>query len=136
MVWLPPPQMHKPPKHGMFTLAKQSAGASHARILHGPSQVVAAATAAGAPSPSAVPADGHWALSPEQSRVTLTSLAFQGTDGNVATADLGGCMPTYVRDTAALTQILDCPFDLPPGTYVGVGIGVLTTFDVLVDHAA
>ncbi len=132
-VWIPPADRHKPPKHGTFRLARRTA--SHARILHGPS-TVAAATRAGVPSASAVPADGHWALSPEQSRVTLTSLAFQGTDGNVATADLGGCMPTYVRDTAALTQILDCPFDLPPGTYVGVGIGVLTTFDVLVDDAA
>ncbi len=132
-VWIPPADRHKPPKHGTFRLARRTA--SHARILHGPS-TVAAATRAGAPSAAAVPADAHWALSPEQSRVTLTSLAFQGTDGNVATADLGGCMPTYVRDTAALTQILDCPFDLPPGTYVGVGIGVLTTFDVLVDDAA
>src|SRR2546425_4599871 len=136
MVWVPPPHMHKPPKHGVFTLAKQGAGASHARILHGPSQVVAAATAAGALSPSALPADGHWALSPEQSRVTLTSLAFQGSDGNVATADLTGCVPTYVRDSAALSPILDCPFDVPPGTYVGVGVGVLTTFEVLLDDAA
>ncbi len=105
MVWTPPPHMHKHPKHGVFTLAKQSAGASHARILHGPSEVVAA-TSAGGPSPAVVPADGHWALSPEQSRVTLTSLAFQGADGNVATADLTGCVPTYVRDSAALSPIL------------------------------
>src|SRR5262249_30747633 len=26
-----------------------------------------------------------------------------------------------------------CPFDVPPGTYVGLGVGVSTTFDVLVD---
>ena len=135
MVWVPPPHMHKPPKHGVFTLAKQGAGASHARILHGPS-AVAASTAARMSSPSALPADGHWALSPEQSRVTLTSLAFQGADGNVATADLTGCVPTYVRDSAALSPILDCPFDVPPGTYVGVGVGVLTTFEVLLDDAA
>ncbi|HUE29261.1 MAG TPA: hypothetical protein VMR79_00195, partial [Verrucomicrobiae bacterium] len=135
MVWAPPPSQHKPPKHGVFTLAKQGAGASHARILHGPSQGAAALTA-GQPSPSVVPADGHWALSPEQSRVTLTNLAFQGADGNVTTADLTACVPTYVRDSAALSPILDCPFDVPPGTYVGVGVGVLTTFDVLVDDAA
>jgi len=88
------------------------------------------------PATSAVSADGHWALSPDQSRVTLTSLAFQITDGNVVTADVSACKPTYARDTAALSQILDCPFDVPAGTYIGVGGGVLTTFDVLVNDAA
>src|SRR5206468_2715959 len=47
MVWTPPPHMHKHPKHGVFTLAKQSAGASHARILHGPSEVLLDDTANG-----------------------------------------------------------------------------------------
>lgn len=128
VVWIPPPVRHKPPKVGTFRLAKQPAAASHARILHGPSVLGSGATTA--PSPLAVPADGHWALSPDQSRVTLTSLAFQGSDGNVATADLTNCVPTYTRDSAALSPILDCPFDVPPGSYVGVGVGVLTTFDV------
>src|SRR5438552_18760869 len=81
MVWTPPPHMHKPPKHGVFTLAKQGAGASHARILHGPS-AVAASTAARMSSPPALPADGHWALSPEPSPVTLTSLAPPGADSH------------------------------------------------------
>jgi len=132
VVWAPPPHKHKPPKHGTFTLAKQTA--SHARILHGPSGVTSGMSAA--LSPLAVPADGHWALSPDQSRVTLTSLAFQGSDGNVATVDLSGCVPTYQRDSAALSPILDCPFEVPPGTYVGVGVGVSTTFDVLLADSA
>jgi len=133
IVWTPPPQRHKPRKHGTFRLGKQNA--SHARILHGPSDA-AAAMVGGFASASAMPADGHWALSPDQSRVTLTSLAFQGSDGNVTTAELTNCVPTYVRDAAALTSILDCPFDVPPGTYVGVGVGVRTTFDVMLTDAA
>src|SRR5207245_4792197 len=76
------------------------------------------------------------AHSPDQSPATLTSLAFQAAEGNVATADLTRCVPTYMRDSAALSPILDCPFDVPPGTYVGVGVGVLTTFEVLLDDTA
>ena len=135
MVWAPPARKHKPPKRGEFALTKQSAGTSHARILHGPSDAVASTTAR-IPSPLAVPADGHWAFSPDQSRVTLVSLAFQGVDGNVATAALTDCVPTYVRDSAALSPILDCPFDVPAGTFVGVGVGVLTTFEVMLTDAA
>jgi len=133
IVWTPPRQKHKPRKHGTFRLGRQNP--SHARILHGPSDA-ATAMLGGFASASAIPADGHWALSPDQSRATLTSLAFQGSDGNVTTADLTGCVPTYVRDAAALTSILDCPFDVPPGTYVGVGVGVRTTFDVMLTDAA
>ena len=132
MTWLPPPAQHKPPKHPTFKLTRQTQ--SHARILHGPSDSAAALTA-GAMEAGALPADGHWALSPEQSRVTLTSLAFQGADGNVVTAALTDCVPTYVRDDPALSHILDCPFDVPPGTYTGVSVGVLTTFDVLINDA-
>jgi hypothetical protein len=132
MTWAPPPSQHKPPKHPTFKLTRQTA--SHARILHGPSETVAA-TSAEMPSTSATPADGHWALSPDQSRVTLTSLAFQGTDGQVTSASLTSCVPTYVRDDPSLSQLLDCPFDVPPGTYSGVGVGMLTTFDVLINDA-
>jgi len=132
MVWVPPSHMHKRPKRGGFTLMRQTVG--HARILHGPSTAGASITTED-PSPAAVPADGHWALSPDQSRVTLTSLTFQGIDGNVATADLTDCRPVYTRDGAALSPLLDCPFDVPPGTYGGVGVGVGTTFDVMLSDA-
>jgi hypothetical protein len=132
LTWVPPPQLHKRPKRPSLKLARQTP--SHARILHGPSDTAAASTAAIA-SPSAAPADGHWALSPDQSRVTLTSLTFRGADGSVAVAALTDCVPTYVRDDVALSPILDCPFDVPPGTYVGVGVGMRTTFEVLVDDA-
>jgi len=114
---------------GTFALGKP-AGAAHARILHGPSR----SGALGAFSALAAPGDGHWALSPDQGRVTLSSLTFQAADG-VRQVDLVGCTPTYTRDSAALAPLLDCPFDVPPGTYFGLTVGVSTTFEVLVDDS-
>ena len=114
---------------GTFALGKP-AGAAHARILHGPSRSAGLA----ALSALAVPADGHWALSPDQGRVTLTSLTFRAADGPRQVA-LVGCTPTYTRDSAALAQILDCPFEVPAGTYFGLSVGVSTTFEVLVNDS-
>jgi len=106
----------------------------HARILHGPSTVMHSAQRI-PPHPQAT--DGHWALSPDQTKVDVVSLTFQGDQaGVVQQVTLTNCSPTYVRDQAALTQVLDCPFQIPAGTYVGMGIGVSTTFQVLVSDAA
>ena len=106
----------------------------HARILHGPSTVTHARRRGGAPTPQV--ADGHWALSPDQAHVTIDSLTFQGaTAGDVQVVMLSNCKPTYVRDQPALSPVLDCPFMIPAGTYVGMGIAVASTFDVLVDDA-
>ena len=115
--------------HGVFSLARPAATA-HARILHGPSP----AAAVRALSTSAVTTDGHWALSPDQGRVTITSLTFQAVDG-VQSVNLAGCTPTYTRGAAALAPLLDCPFDVPPGTYVGLTVGISTRFEVLIDDA-
>ncbi len=114
---------------GRFVLGKP-AGAAHARILHGPSRSASSAVL----SALGVPADGHWGLSPDQGRVTLTSLTFQAADGP-RQVDLVGCTPTYTRDAAALAPLLDCPFDLLTGTYVGLTVGVSTRFEVLIDDS-
>jgi hypothetical protein len=108
----------------------------HARILHGPSTVMHARPFGGRHAPAPQAADGRWALSPDQAKVTVVSLSFQSaTAGVVQQVMLSNCKPTYVRDQASLTQVLDCPFQIPPDTYVSMGIGVSTTFDVLVDDA-
>jgi hypothetical protein len=105
----------------------------HARILHGPSTVMHSARRI-PPNPQAT--DGHWALSPDETKVDVVSLTFQGDQpGVVQQATLTNCTPTYVRDQAALTPVLDCPFQIPAGTYVGMGIGVSTTFQVLLSDA-
>jgi hypothetical protein len=108
----------------------------HARILHGPSTVMHARQRGGPPGPTPRIADGHWALSPDQARVTVDSLTFQGaTAGDVQAVMLTNCKPTYVRDQPSLSTVLDCPFMIPAGTYVGMGVAVAATFDVLVDDA-
>jgi hypothetical protein len=107
----------------------------HARILHGPSTVMHGSRRIG-PQPQAA-ADGHWALSPDSTKVTVVSLSFQGDQpGSVQQVNLTNCTPTYVRDQPSLTAVLDCPFAIPAGTYVSMGIGVSTTFEVLIADAA
>ncbi|TMB23331.1 MAG: hypothetical protein E6J71_03965 [Deltaproteobacteria bacterium] len=131
---------------GTFVLSRQDGSSStttttlpgsqasgHAQILHGPAPSSPAPGVT--PFTASVPGDGHWALSPDQGRVTFVNLAFQSADGNVQSVDLTDCVATYVRNSAALTQMLDCPFQLPPGTYVGLGVGVLTTFEVLINDS-
>ncbi|MDB4966278.1 MAG: hypothetical protein JWN44_1967 [Myxococcales bacterium] len=106
----------------------------HALILHGPSTVMRSRPFGGARPQLPQAQAGHWALSPNQARVTVVSLTFQGTAaGDVQMATLSNCTPTYVRDQPALTSVLDCPFTIPAGTYAGMGIGVSTTFDVTVN---
>ncbi|TMA43169.1 MAG: hypothetical protein E6J81_16375, partial [Deltaproteobacteria bacterium] len=113
---------------GTFVLSRQDGSSStttttlpgsqasgHAQILHGPAPSSPAPGVT--PFTASVPGDGHWALSPDQGRVTFVNLAFQSADGNVQSVDLTDCVATYVRNSAALTQMLDCPFQLPPGTY-------------------
>jgi len=129
---------------GTFALSRQDGSSSttsttlpggqasgHAHILHGPAP--SSPAPAVTPFTASIPGDGHWALSPDQGRVTLVNLAFQAADGNVQSVDLTDCVATYVRDTPALAQLLDCPFQVPAGTYVGLGVGVLTTFEVQID---
>ena len=53
----------------------------------------------------------------------------------VQSVTLSNCTPTYKISDASLSQILDCPFQIAAGTYVSMGIGVSTTFQVLVDDA-
>ena len=107
----------------------------HARILHGPSTVMHSSRRIG-PQPQ-LAADGHWALSPDQTKATVVNLTFQGEQaGTVQQVNLANCTPTYVRDQPSLTSVLDCPFEIPAGTYVAMGIGVSTTFQVLIADAA
>src|SRR5262245_44519906 len=133
---------HRRVKHrGTFTLSRGGGGGTttttlpgggvasgHAHILHGPTPTSPAPGLT--PFTASVPADGHWALSPDQGHVTLVNLAFQSADGNVQSADLTSCVASYVRDSPSLAQLLDCPFQIPSGTYIGLGVGMLTTFEV------
>jgi hypothetical protein len=87
-------------------------------------------------SRATVPTTGLWAISPDQAKITISSIAFikaDGTSGASGTGALTDCVVSYSRSTASLTKLLDCPFVTAPGTFVGVEIGVANSFDVLID---
>jgi hypothetical protein len=116
-----------------------NAVAANARVLHGPSTSAAAGASATRSSTIAGPstiADGRWAISPTQATVDITGVQFQGDEpGVVADVNFGSCTPSYALDAPTLSQLLDCPFELSPGTYISVGISVSTTFQVLIDDS-
>ncbi|HUS67011.1 MAG TPA: hypothetical protein VMZ28_20880 [Kofleriaceae bacterium] len=105
-----------------------------ASVLHGPSAMgPAVARSVGGPAQAA---DGRWAVSPDSGQATLTSIALTGAEpGVVAFAELTDCTFTYDRDDEALDEMLSCPFEVPPGTYINVGVSMSTTFQVLIDDA-
>jgi len=78
----------------------------------------------------------YWAISPDQARITISTLTFTDASGQGQQADLTNCVVTYVRSTPSLTRLLDCPFTIAAGTYVAVGAGILNDFEVLVDDAS
>lgn len=109
-----------------------------ASILHGPS----APTAFAATGEDVGPwlfggtADGTWDVSPNQGRATLLALNFFGEEpGTSYEAPLTNCEFTWTRDGGSLTELLTCPFEVRVGTYIGMGVGVSTTFEVLIDDS-
>ena len=94
-----------------------------------------------APAPFAfgavvLPTDGNWRISPDQIRVKLTRLSFQGLTAETGTgADLVDCIVTYDRSAAALDSLLDCPFQIAPGTYTSMNLFLDPVADVLISDA-
>jgi hypothetical protein len=106
----------------------------HALILKGAKSTTSAVAPRTGVAPA--PADGYWAISPDQARITLTDLTFVDAQLQPFVTTLTDCKPTYKRTSDALSELLDCPFEVPPGTYLSVSIGASTTYDVLIDDAA
>lgn len=79
--------------------------------------------------------DGQWLISPNQGRATLVGVSFMGAvQGTSTTASLGAnCTVAYTRGAAALSEIVSCPFDVDPGTYLGVSLEMSSTMELLVD---
>lgn len=100
-----------------------------ARVIHGP-RGSSTSSLVVAPAP---PADGRWAITPDQARITLVSVTFTEASGQPQSASLTNCKPTYSRTDPALTKLLDCPFEIPPGTYTSIGIGASTTYEMLLN---
>ena len=76
-------------------------------------------------------ADGHYFLSPNASTVHIMSIGFHG--GDESEFSLSDCNPSYQRDTAELTAILDCAFEVDAGTYSAMSVGLDPTAHVTVD---
>jgi hypothetical protein len=106
--------------------------ASHARVLHGPTSALGAVARLG---PVPAPADGRWTITPDKAKVTLLHIDLVATDGQPYIAQLTDCTPIYDRTSATLAQLLDCPFEVPAGTYAQVGISASTTYEMLLDDA-
>jgi hypothetical protein len=112
-----------------------------AHLVHGPTPgSTGSANARGRTAPAAaatsVSDTAHWAISPDQGKVTLVSLTFLGANGSSPQqVSLSNCVATYTRANHSLSSILDCPFQVATGTYVGLGVGVAPTFQVLINDA-
>ena len=80
--------------------------------------------------------DGTWYVTPDQAKVTIERINFEGADTTQSTgADLTNCVVTFDKSTPALMSLLDCPFSIPPGTYRAMTVFVNGTFEVLVNDA-
>lgn len=108
-----------------------------ASVLHGSTPGVTGPIAPGLgnsrASRAVAPAAGLWAISPDQARITITSVSFIAADGQPSSATLTNCVVNYTRSAASLTKLLDCPFTIDPGTYVALDVAVANRFDVLID---
>ena len=102
------------------------------QILNGPTLSPGALGKAVQPATSHPLTDGDWLVSPNQGRVTFSFIEFiaEATTERVTLSD---CIVTYDRAAASLSELLTCPFEVPAGTYVGLNISFLSTFDVLID---
>jgi hypothetical protein len=107
---------------------------AHANVLHGPSSSDSG-VAPRLAGPAAL-TDGRWQVSPDEAQATLVALDFYGAEpGTDQQVDLTDCMLTWTRSDAALQQLLDCPFEIPVGSYIGMSVGMSTTFQIKLDDA-
>lgn len=89
-----------------------------------------------APPPAA--SDGNWVVSPDKGKATLVSISFTEAPAGGGPGDnamLTNCQLEYTRTATSTSPILDCPFDIAPGTYKGFGIALSTTYQLLIDDA-
>src|ERR1043165_2604988 len=94
------------------------------------------ATARLAPPPAVT--DGNWVVSPDKVKATLVSISYTEAPSGGGPGDnamLTSCQFEYTRSANANASLLDCPFDIAPGTYKGFGISISTTYELLIDDA-
>jgi hypothetical protein len=94
----------------------------------------------GAPQPrrglvAPAPADGIWQISPTKITAPITELHFQEQSGNDVLVDLTDCSVTFDLTKPALAESLECPFEVPAGTYTHLGIAFGANYDLTIDDA-
>lgn len=100
-----------------------------ARVVHGPTGTAASPRAIVAPAP----ADGRWVLTPDKAKLTFTKITLIDLDGESFVGELTDCSPVYERNAAALSSLLECPFQVPAGTYGSMRLSVSTTYEMVLD---
>lgn len=103
-----------------------------ARIVHGPGS---AQSVMGRVQGIAAATDGEWRLSPDSGQAKVLAISFtSATQGHSWEASFGDdCVPTYDRADEALSPMLDCSFEVPEGSYVGIGLAMSKTVQVRID---
>jgi hypothetical protein len=77
-----------------------------------------------------------WFLSPDRITMTLTGIQPNLSSGNSGPVIAVNCPVTYDKTKPGLTQLVDCPFTAPVGTYTGLGLFVSSTMQVLINDAS
>jgi hypothetical protein len=76
-----------------------------------------------------------WFLSPDQITMTLTGIQPMGSGGGGGPVITVNCSITYDKSKPGLTQLTNCPFTIPTGTYSGMTLYVSSTMHVTIDDA-
>lgn len=88
-------------------------------------------------SPFAPPANSQWSISPASIRLTVDYITFHGADANVnPSTTFSNCSITFDRTTPSHTSLLDCPFDMPSGSYYGLSLGLGSAYQIAISDSA
>src|SRR5258708_4521712 len=111
--------------------------AARVHFIHGAGTAAPGAAAsrsliAEPPRGAALAMAGRWDLSPDQAKVIVSAITLLSADGrHDQRAALTNCAPTYSRTQGSGVELLNCPFELPAGTYQGVALDLQPTAQVL-----
>jgi hypothetical protein len=100
----------------------------HAKVLNGPT------TARGFTRhvASVAPENGQWLITPHQITMTLAMVSLGGGTGNMPLTPVN-CPVTWDRTMPGLTELGDCTFDVPPGTYSTINVVFSTSITTLIE---
>jgi hypothetical protein len=111
-------------------------GLTHdAPFAHGHAKVLNGATPTGAFTrnvASVVPENGQWLITPHQITMMLSQVALSGPNNEMPLMPIS-CAVTWDRSMPGLTQLGDCTFDVPPGTYDTIHVDFGSSMSTLIE---